>query len=121
MFALMFFVLLTGEWVGHELLGGRARWRHSSAYLAITRGVCVVVVGGWIASAGGGGGGWPSANVERVCVLLHWFLRKLIGVFNFRLWKDIPVIDEFSGCERRDKYGMEILDGTWGVTASLMR
>ena len=31
------------------------------------------------------------------------------------------MIDEFSGCERRDEYGMEILDGTWGVTASLMR
>ena len=41
MFALMFFVLLTGEWVGHELLGGRARWRHSSAHLAISwGGVC---------------------------------------------------------------------------------
>ena len=60
MFTLMFFVLLTGEWVGHELLGGRARWRHSSAHLAISWGVCVVVVGGWIASVGGGGG-WLSA------------------------------------------------------------
>ena len=39
MFALMFFVLLTGEWVGHELLGGRARWRHSSTHLALVGGL----------------------------------------------------------------------------------